>query len=98
MCACVWCVCVCGVCLCAGEAEPLAFLRSLPQFAQLRATIQRNPRMLQPVLQELRQSNPQLLAVSGGRGRGRGRGTVGDSTCLCTAHQSEPGEVPSAHQ
>ena len=60
----VWCVSA-GE---AGSADPLAFLRSMPQFAQLRAAIQRNPHMLQPMLQELGQSNPQLLAVSGWRG------------------------------
>ena len=67
-------------CLSAGEAgasDPLDFLRSMPQFAQFRAAIQRNPQMLQPLLQELGQSNPQLLAVRGEGGReggGEGRG------------------------
>lgn len=46
----------------AGE-DPLAFLRSQPQFAQMRALLQQNPSLLAPLLQQLAQSNPQLLTL-----------------------------------
>ena len=43
--------------------EALAFLRSQPQFAQMRQLIQQNPTLLGPLLQQLGQSNPQLFQV-----------------------------------
>lgn len=46
----------------AGE-DPLSFLRSQPQFAQMRALLQQNPSLLAPLLQQLAQSNPQLLTL-----------------------------------
>lgn len=46
----------------AGE-DPLSFLRSQPQFAQMRALLQQNPALLAPLLQQLAQSNPQLLTL-----------------------------------
>ena len=84
-----------------GAGDPLAFLRSMPQFAQFRAAIQRNPQMLQPLLQELGQSNPELLAVSGEREGGRAAGvsglhlvTVEKGTCFTVVCASE--YLPSA--
>jgi len=46
-----------------GGEDPLAFLRSQPQFAQMRALLQQNPSLLAPLLQQLAQSNPQLLGL-----------------------------------
>lgn len=45
----------------AGGAGNLDFLRNQPQFQVLRRMIDQNPQMLQNVLQELGQANPQLL-------------------------------------
>ncbi|KAK2075618.1 hypothetical protein QBZ16_001726 [Prototheca wickerhamii] len=42
-------------------AGPLDFLRSNPQFQMLRAMVQQNPALLEPMLQELGRSNPALL-------------------------------------
>lgn len=53
--------------------EPLAFLRSQPQFQQMRQMIQQNPALLQAFIEQIRVSNPRLLQVttmyfSGGTG------------------------------
>lgn len=47
-----------------GEQQPsgpLDFLRGNPQFQMLRAMVQQNPALLEPMLQELGRSNPTLL-------------------------------------
>jgi len=46
-----------------GGDNPLAFLANNPMFAQLRAAIQQNPQMLQALLAQIAQSNPQLFQV-----------------------------------
>ncbi|RIB11084.1 XPC-binding domain-containing protein [Gigaspora rosea] len=44
-----------------GSAEEMAFLRSQPQFQQLRQLVQQNPAYLPHLLQQIGQTNPQLL-------------------------------------
>jgi hypothetical protein len=44
----------------AGAGGPFGFLRQHPQFDALRLMVQSNPAMLQPVLQQLGQQNPQV--------------------------------------
>lgn len=46
-----------------GGTEELAFLRNHPQFQQLRRIVQENPALLQPLIQQIGQSNPQLLQL-----------------------------------
>lgn len=46
----------------AGPSD-LSFLRTQPQFQQLRQLVQANPSLLQPLLQNLGQSNPELLQL-----------------------------------
>ncbi|KAK3827683.1 MAG: UV excision repair protein RAD23 [Benniella sp.] len=47
----------------AGDIENLAFLRDQPQFQQIRDMVQSNPELLQPLLFQLGQSNPQMLQL-----------------------------------
>lgn len=47
----------------AGASPELAALRSNPVFGQLRSLVQQNPALLQPFLQQLGASNPELLSV-----------------------------------
>ncbi|KAF2672488.1 UV excision repair protein Rad23 [Microthyrium microscopicum] len=50
----------------AGGAVPagtLDFLRNNPQFHQLRTLVQQNPQMLEPIMQQLTQGNPQLAQM-----------------------------------
>ena len=46
----------------AGSGEPLAALRNHPQFNDLRRLVQSNPQMLQTVLTQIGQQQPELLA------------------------------------
>lgn len=46
-----------------GGDNPLHFLRQTREFQTLRQVIQRNPQMLQALLQQIGQNNPQLLQV-----------------------------------
>ena len=43
--------------------DPLQFLRSQPQFERMRAMVQDNPSLLPAIIQQIRQSNPELLDV-----------------------------------
>ncbi|KAJ4710532.1 ubiquitin receptor RAD23c-like [Melia azedarach] len=47
----------------AAGAGTLDFLRNSPQFQVLRAMVQANPQLLQPMLQELGKQNPQLVRL-----------------------------------
>eukprot|EP00359_Climacostomum_virens_P010962 CAMPEP_0204902502 /NCGR_PEP_ID=MMETSP1397-20131031/3702_1 /ASSEMBLY_ACC=CAM_ASM_000891 /TAXON_ID=49980 /ORGANISM="Climacostomum Climacostomum virens, Strain Stock W-24" /LENGTH=382 /DNA_ID=CAMNT_0052071017 /DNA_START=403 /DNA_END=1551 /DNA_ORIENTATION=- len=47
----------------ARSDNPLAFLLDNPMFLQLRTMIQQNPSILPSLLQQLQQTNPQLLAM-----------------------------------
>ncbi|OMH83787.1 UV excision repair protein rhp23 [Zancudomyces culisetae] len=44
-----------------GAAADFSFLESLPQFQQIRQMVRSNPEALQPILEQLAVSNPQLL-------------------------------------
>ncbi|KAL7269211.1 UV excision repair protein rad23, partial [Rhizina undulata] len=47
----------------AGGLGNLDFLRNNPQFQQLREVVQRQPQMLEPILQQVGQGNPQLAQM-----------------------------------
>ena len=49
----------------AGGLGNLDFLRSNPQFQQLRQIVQTQPRMLEPILQQVGAGNPQLARMIG---------------------------------
>ena len=48
-----------------GRAGTLDFLRNNPQFQQLRQIVQTQPRMLEPILQQVTNGNPQLAQLIG---------------------------------
>lgn len=43
--------------------SPLSFLLQSPQFVQLRLVVQQNPRLLGPLLEQIAQSNPEILEL-----------------------------------
>ena len=45
------------------NANSLDFLRNNPQFQQLRQVVQQQPHMLEPILQQVGQGNPQLAQM-----------------------------------
>ncbi len=47
----------------AANLGNLEFLRSNPQFQQLRQVVQQQPQMLEPILQQVAAGNPQLAQV-----------------------------------
>lgn len=49
----------------AGGLGNLDFLRNNPQFQQLRQIVQTQPRMLEPILQQVGAGNPQLAQLIG---------------------------------
>ena len=46
-----------------GQSNPLEFLRSQPQFQQLRDLLKSDSTALQPILEQIRQSNPDLFEL-----------------------------------
>ncbi|CAD5111823.1 DgyrCDS1093 [Dimorphilus gyrociliatus] len=46
-----------------APSDALQFLRSQPQFRQMRHVIRDNPNLLQPLLQQIRQTNPDLFRM-----------------------------------
>ena len=46
-----------------GAGNPLNALRQQPQFQQLRQLVQQQPHLLPAILQQIGQTNPQLLQV-----------------------------------
>jgi UV excision repair protein RAD23 len=76
----------------------MEFLRSSPHFQQLRTLVQQNPAMLEPILQQVAEGNPQLAQMIGqnqeqflqllAEDRPQGVGGMGDQGPL------PPGAVP----
>ncbi|CAB4010583.1 UV excision repair RAD23 homolog B [Paramuricea clavata] len=89
--------------------SPLAFLQNQPQFALIRQAVQQNPGLLPTLLQELGQSNPQLLQyitqhqeefinllnqpVEGG-GTAQPAGTGNTGSAQPPAGEGQPGNQP----
>ncbi|RVX69803.1 hypothetical protein B0A52_06448 [Exophiala mesophila] len=49
----------------AGAAQNIDFLRNSPHFQQLRQLVQQQPAMLEPILQQVAEGNPQLAQMIG---------------------------------
>jgi UV excision repair protein RAD23 len=48
-----------------GSSADMEFLRQSPQFQQLRQLVQQQPALLEPILQQLAEGNPQLAQMIG---------------------------------
>jgi UV excision repair protein RAD23 len=89
-----------------GDDNPLAFLLNDPNFPRLRAAIQQNPQLIQPLIAQLAQTNPQILQLisqnqeafmtllmEGGPSTGSGSGSGGRGGSVIRLTQEEKAAV-----